>query len=40
MEILSYPFVQNALAGILLVSIVSAIIGTYIVTRRMTFIAG
>lgn len=40
MEILSYNFFQNALVGVVIVSIVSAIIGTYIVTRRMVFITG
>lgn len=40
MDILQYTFFQNALVGILLISVVAAIIGTYIVTRRMVFIAG
>lgn len=40
MEILQYAFFQNALLGILLISIAGAIIGTYIVTRRMVFITG
>lgn len=40
MEIFFYTFFQHALAGVLLISIVSAIIGTYIVTRRMVFISG
>lgn len=40
MEILQYTFFQNALTGIILLSIATAIIGTYIVTRRMVFIAG
>lgn len=39
-EILSYTFFQNALAGVTLVSVAAAIIGTYIVTRRMVFITG
>lgn len=39
-DILSYNFFQNALLGVLTVSIAAAIIGTYIVTRRMVFIAG
>lgn len=39
-DILSYTFFQNALLGVLIVSIAAAIIGTYIVTRRMVFIAG
>ena len=40
MDILQYTFFQNALLGILLISVIGAIIGTYIVTRRMVFIAG
>ena len=40
MEILEYTFFQNALLGIILIAITSAIIGTYVVTRRMVFIAG
>lgn len=40
MDILQYTFFQNALIGILLLSVATAIIGTYIVTRRMVFIAG
>ena len=39
-ELLSYAFFQNALLGALLVSICSGIIGTYVVTRRLVFIAG
>ncbi len=34
------PFMMNAMIGVILISIASAIIGTYIVTRRMVFIAG
>lgn len=40
MEILSYPFFQNALIGLIIISVASALIGTYIVTRRMVFISG
>lgn len=40
MEILNYTFFQNALMALLLISIISAIIGTYIVARRMLFITG
>ncbi len=40
MDILQYAFFQNALWGILLISVTGAIIGTYIVTRRMVFITG
>ncbi|MGM9804043.1 MAG: metal ABC transporter permease [Muribaculaceae bacterium] len=40
MDILNYTFFQNALLGIAIVSIASAIIGTYVVSRRMVFITG
>jgi zinc transport system permease protein len=40
MDIFQYTFFQNALIGILIVSIISAMIGTYIVTRRLVFISG
>ncbi len=40
MEILNYTFFQNALFAIVLISVVSAIIGTYIVARRMLFVTG
>lgn len=40
MDILNYTFFQNALWAILLISIISAVIGTYIVARRMLFITG
>ena len=40
MNILQYTFFQNAIIGIILIAIVAGIIGTYIVTRRMVFIAG
>lgn len=40
MDILNYTFFQNALWAILLISVTSAIIGTYIVARRMLFITG
>ena len=40
MDILQYTFFQNALLGIIIISIAGAIIGTYIVTRRMVFITG
>jgi len=38
--ILTYPFFRNALCGILIISIASSIIGTYIVTRRLVAISG
>lgn len=37
---LQYSFFQNALIGVFLVSIISAVTGTYIVTRRQVFISG
>lgn len=40
MDIFSYNYFQNALIGIMLVSVASAMIGTYIVTKRMVFISG
>ncbi len=40
MEIFQYTFFQNALLGVVIVSIMSAMIGTYIITRRMMFITG
>ena len=39
-EIFQYPFFRNAIAGVLILSIASAIIGTYIVSRRMVAISG
>lgn len=40
MDILSYTFFQNALLGVMFVSLASAILGTYVVSRRMVFITG
>lgn len=40
MNILTYTFFQNALAGSLLASILCGLVGTYIVTRRLVFISG
>ena len=40
MEIFGYDFFRNAFAGMLLLSVASAIIGTYIVTRRLVSISG
>lgn len=40
LEIFNYTFFQNALLGVFFVSIASALIGTYIVTRRLVFITG
>lgn len=40
MSILEYEFFRNALTGVLILSIASAIIGTYIITRRLVAISG
>lgn len=39
-ELLQYAFFRNAMAGAALISVACAVIGVYVVTRRMTFIAG
>ena len=39
-ELLEYDFFSNALIGILIISVAAAIIGTYIISRRMVSIAG
>lgn len=40
LEIFQYTFFQNALLAILILSIGCGIVGTYVVTRRLVFIAG
>lgn len=40
MEILSYSFIQNALLGGLLASLLCAMVGTYVVTRRLVIAGG
>lgn len=40
MTILEYEFFRNALVGMVIISVVAAVVGTYIVTRRQVFIAG
>lgn len=40
MELLQYEFFQNALMGVAIISVACAVIGVYVVTRRMVFIAG
>lgn len=40
LELLGYGFFRNALAGVVLISVACAVIGVYVVTRRMVFIAG
>lgn len=39
-EILQYDFFRNALIGVVLISIASAVIGTYIVSRRLASLCG
>lgn len=40
MELLDYAFFRNAIAAVFILSIASAIIGTYIITRRLVSISG
>lgn len=40
MELFQFEFFRNALAGIAIIAVASAIIGTYIFTRRLISIAG
>ena len=40
MELLKYTFFQHAMAGVVLLALISGVIGTYIVVRRMVFVAG
>lgn len=40
MEIFDYAFFQNALTAVILLSIASAVIGTYIISRRLVSISG
>ena len=40
MEILTYPFFLRALAGVAIISVAVAIIGVYIMSRRMVFLSG
>ncbi len=39
-DLFEYSFFRNALAGVALISVACAVIGVYVVTRRMVFIAG
>ena len=39
-ELFGYPFFRHALIGLVLISVASALIGTYIVTRRLVSISG
>ena len=38
--VLHYPFIVNALLAVFLISIVSGIVGTLVVVRRMVFVTG
>ncbi len=40
LDLLPYAFFQNALAGVLLISVAAAIVGTYVVTRRLVALSG
>ena len=40
MEIFEYEFFRNALIGLSFVSVLSAIIGTYVIVRRLMFVTG
>ena len=40
MDYLQYAFFRNAVIGILIISVAAAMIGTYIITRRMVSITG
>lgn len=40
MDIFQYAFFQKALLGVVIISVAAAIIGTYIVTRRLVSISG
>ncbi len=40
LEVLQYQFIQNAVYASLLISILCGLVGTYVVSRRIVFIAG
>lgn len=40
LEFLEYEFFRNALSGVLFISVAAAMIGTYIITRRLVAISG
>lgn len=40
MEIFEYAFFRNALMGLAIVSIASALMGTYVIARRLMFVTG
>ena len=39
-ELLGYPFFRNALIGLIIINIAAAMIGTYIISRRLVAISG
>ncbi len=39
-DLLNYPFFRNALFGLIIINIAAAMIGTYIISRRMVAISG
>lgn len=39
-EMLQYPFFRNAVAGVLIISVAAAVVGTYIVARRLVAMSG
>jgi len=39
-ELFDYPFFRNAMIGVLIISVAAAMIGTYIITRRLVAISG
>ena len=39
-DLFQYQFFQNAVIAILLTSVIAAMIGTYIVARKIVFISG
>ncbi|MDE6653181.1 MAG: metal ABC transporter permease, partial [Muribaculaceae bacterium] len=39
-EFLQYEFFRNALVGVIIISVAAAMIGTYIITRRLVAISG
>ena len=40
LQLLDYPFFVSAIIGVVLISISAAVIGTYIITRRLAAISG
>ena len=40
MNVLQYTFFQYALTGVILMSLIAAVVGSYVVARRMVFVTG